>query len=252
MAFSSSAQESIQQQGISPLTYVSGSIKTYKIYEETTRTLFTNFKSLEVLCEMLVDFQSLEDSGCNLNHNVDTQEWNRFFDHLHGPVFPKLVKEFWIHPTAADNVVTSYVMGKKITITEDVIGRLYGHDGNGIKYLDMAKEISNLSLVSKEIFTDGMPSNNVKNLKTNLRVWAKILLGNINHRKSTTSSDLLNNNLKCLPFFIATKKKIHLPHTLFHHMKTCVKESRGEETQQRTWIPLGKIISDVLTENHLI
>ena len=39
---------------------------------------------------------------------------------------------------------------------------------------------------------------------------------------------------------------------LFNHLRTSVKETREEERTKRDWIPLGRLISDILTENKLI
>ena len=58
--------------------------------------------------------------------DVTAQGWNRYFDRLLGPTFPIIVKEFWIHATSSNHQFTSYVMGKKIVITEDLTGNLLG------------------------------------------------------------------------------------------------------------------------------
>ena len=45
---------------------------------------------------------------------------------------------------------------------------------------------------------------------------------------------------------------MNLTHLLFNHLRTSVKETREEERTKRDWIPLGRLISDILTENKLI
>ena len=86
-------------------------------YEEPIRTLITPIENLEVLSELIIDFESLQENGFNLYEDVTAQGWNRYFDRLLGPTFPILIKEFWIHATSSNHQVTSYVMGKKIVIT---------------------------------------------------------------------------------------------------------------------------------------
>ncbi|XP_058726436.1 uncharacterized protein LOC131597781 [Vicia villosa] len=169
-----------------------------------------------------------------------------------GPVFRKLVKELWIHVTASNNQVTFYVIGMKIVITEYPIGKLLGHDGNGIKCADMADKKSDLAIISKEIITSGQPSNKFKDLKSNLRIWARILLGCIHHRKATSSSDYINIYQQYMLYFISTNQKVHLPHSLFSHLKISVNEIREEVKTKRDWIPLGRLISDILIEHRLI
>ena len=63
-------------------------------YEEPIRTLLTLVDNLEVLCELIVNFESLQENGFNLYEDVSAQGWNRYFDRLLGPTFPILVKEF--------------------------------------------------------------------------------------------------------------------------------------------------------------
>ncbi|KAL5074103.1 hypothetical protein RYX36_013087, partial [Vicia faba] len=113
--------------------------------------------------------------------------WTKYFDRLIDPVFPKLVKEFWIHATTSNRHVMSYVMGKKIVIIEDLIGKLIGHDRSGIKCSEMEE-----------------------------------------------------------------KAKVHLPHIMFNHLKTSVKETREKERTKRELIPLRILISDILKEIRLI
>ena len=66
-----------------------------------------------------------------------------------GSSFPRLVKELWIHATTSNHQVTFFVMGKKIVISEDLIGQLIGHDDDGIRCSDMADKSSYLTKISK-------------------------------------------------------------------------------------------------------
>ena len=45
---------------------------------------------------------------------------------------------------------------------------------------------------------------------------------------------------------------MNLAHLLFNHLRTGVKETKEYEHTKRDWIPLGRLISDILTENRLI
>ena len=93
----------------------------------------------------------------------------------------------------------------------------------------MAEIGSDLNKVSQEIFTSGQPSNKIKDLKDYLRIWARIILGYINYRKPTISPDYINIDQQYLLYLIATRVRINLPHLLFNHMKTLIKETREEE-----------------------
>ena len=124
MASSSSSQNSQRVPG--------SSFSIVERYEEPSRTLLTSIDSLEVLCKLIIDFESRKENNYDLTPDVEFQGWTRYFDRLLGPVFPKLVKEFWIHATTSNHQVTSYMMGKKISISEDLIARLISHNGGGI------------------------------------------------------------------------------------------------------------------------
>ena len=161
-------------------------------YEEPYRTLLTPINNLEVLSELIVDFGSLQENGFNLYEDVTSQGWNRYFDRLVGQKFPILVKEFWIHASSSNHLVTSYVMGKKIVITEDLISKLIGYNGGGVICIDMAERCSDVASIAREIFTHGLPSSKIRDLKDHHRIWARIILGCINHRKPTSSPDYIN------------------------------------------------------------
>lgn len=70
-------------------------------------------EDLEVLCEMIVDFDNLKANGYDLIGDVKTLGWEKFFNRLKGPVYPELVKKFWIHATISKLQISLYVMGKK-------------------------------------------------------------------------------------------------------------------------------------------
>ena len=116
----------------------------------------------------------------------------------------------------------------------------------------MADRCSDLKSIAKEIFTSRQPSSKIRDLKDHYRIWARIILGCINHRKPTSSPDYINIDQQFLLYFIAKKTKINLPHLLFNHLRKSVKEAREEERTKRDWTPLGRLISDVLTEDRLI
>lgn len=128
----------------------------------------------------------MKENGCDLTAYVQFHGWTKFFDCLIGPAFPKLVKELLIHATASNHQVTSYVMGKNIVIIEDIIRKDIVHDGSGIRCSEMADKGSDL------IFTFGKPSNKIKHLKYHLKIWARIIMGRMNHGKPATSPDYIN------------------------------------------------------------
>ena len=122
----------------------------YIVPERTTLILV---ESLEVLSELMVDFENLRENGFDLFPAVKFQGWESYFDRLNGPVFPHMVKEFWIYAIATTKVILSFVMGKEISITENLIRRLLGFKGLGVTGMTTGR--MEMSRVYTEIFTNG-------------------------------------------------------------------------------------------------
>lgn len=70
-----------------------------------------------------------------------------------------------------------------MVITERLIAKLIGYDGYRKRCYQMVGRKFDLIEISKLIFTSKIHSNKIKNLQSNSRIWAKILLGCIHHRK---------------------------------------------------------------------
>lgn len=56
--------------------------------------LATPFDKLEVFCESLVDFENMKRNGIDLTLGLRKQGWENYFQHLYGPIYTFLVKEF--------------------------------------------------------------------------------------------------------------------------------------------------------------
>lgn len=224
-----------------------------QIYKEPMRTLLTPVNKLEVLCELMVDFDSMAENGFDFRQIVRFQGWTKYFERLVGPVFPILVKEFWIHAQVYPKFILSSVMGKAIVITEKLICQLIGCDD--VVVTPPASRV-NLASVYLEIFTSGFHSNKIRDLKPPYKIWAKIFLGCIFHRKPSNSPDYINNEQLYLLYCIGKDFKVDLPHLLFDHLWNHVKETREKAKSKslkiRDWIPMGRLISDILTENGLV
>ncbi|KAI5429355.1 hypothetical protein KIW84_034094 [Lathyrus oleraceus] len=216
--------------------------------------LATPFEGLEVLCETLVDFD-MKRNGVDLTEELRQQGWGNYFQRLYGPVYPLLIKEFWRFADADDHFIVSYVLGVKIVITEKSIASLLNMERDG------GKRIYNINPRSKRITeeinptifklnAEGNPSKN-KELHQNLRVWLKIILGTIHHRPASNSSNYINADQKCILYCIHKGVKICLPALLFRYLRDSVRETRNN-MKLRSYIPLGRLLSDVFIENGLV
>lgn len=220
-------------------------------YVALERTLFTPVDKLEVHCETFVNFDSFADNGFDFREIVKFQGWEKFFDRLLGPVFPVLVKEFWIHASVYPKVVVSSIMGTKYMVTEQLIRQLVGYKHEDVDYLPPARR--DMEEIYAEVFVFGKHSNKIKDLKPHYKVWAKIFIGCIFHRKNTNSPDYINNEQIYMLYCIGTNIRIDLPHAIFEHLCTQVRETRDDgKNRNRLWIGMGRLLFDILTKSGLV
>src|SRR3954466_3074151 len=71
---------------------------------------------LEVLCELMVDFDNIEEHQLSLKENITFQGWTSIFAGFCGPDYPDLVKEFWIPAVVAPKSILSFVHGKFVRV----------------------------------------------------------------------------------------------------------------------------------------
>jgi hypothetical protein len=202
-----------------------------------------------------VDFDNMRRNGIDLTDELRNQGWETYFKRLYGPVYTNLVKEFWRFADADDHFIVSYVLGVKMVITEKSIAALLGMEKDGGRRIYninprekyMSHEIN--PTISKQN-AEGNPSKN-KELHQNLRVWLKIILGTIHHRPASNSSDYINTDQKCILYCIHKGLKLCLPALLFKYLRGFVRDTRNN-MKPRNYIPLGRLISDVLIESGLV
>ncbi|XP_050896337.1 uncharacterized protein LOC127103091 [Lathyrus oleraceus] len=217
--------------------------------------LATPFEKLEVLCESLVDFENMKRNGVDLTKELRMQGWETYFQRLYDPVYTYLVKEFWSFTYSYDHYIVSDVLGFKIVITEKSIASLLNMEKTG------GRRIYNINPRSKYLSQEiaptifqqnakGKQSKN-KELHQNLRFWLNIILGTIHHHPASNSSDYINTYQKCILYCIHKGLKLNLPALLFKYLRDSVKDTRNN-MKTRNYIPLGRIISDVLIESGLV
>ncbi|XP_057418705.1 uncharacterized protein LOC130712905 [Lotus japonicus] len=217
-------------------------------------------KDLQVLCELRVDFKNLAENGLDLLPAVKFQGWEGYFNRLTRPIYYKLVKEFWKHAECDDLQVVSYVLGKKIIITERSIALLLGLDTiRGYRFwandskLNKVKDTINSELYAN--WKSGKSDYKTRELHLDLRIWHKIILNCFNPRPTGSSPDYINFNQKVMLYFIKTGQKICLPYFLFTYLKDCIRRSRTTAAATKNtirYIPFGRVLSDIFVESKLV
>lgn len=82
---------------------------------------------LITILEQVVNFEKLKATGSNIQNLVTSKQWGNYFEMRHGPVFPSIVKSFWVNVVIHfnnDNVkeIWYVILNTLITITPSLIG----------------------------------------------------------------------------------------------------------------------------------
>ena len=116
----------------------------------------------------------------------------------------------------------------------------------------MVERESNLAELSKVIFVSGKHSSKVNDLHPKLKAWIRIILGCVHHRKFTNSYDYINVDQQYILYYITTEKKVNLLALLFKHLRDNVKDTRDGSKKMKNYIPLCRLVLDILMESKLI
>ena len=218
------------------------------------------FDTLKVLTELRVDFNNIAANGMDLRAEMISQGWEMYFARLQGPVYKNLIKDFWRQADCDSHYVVSHVLGQRIIITEKSIAQLLSlpHLGGKRIYGKDNKSSFVRSTINREIFSNFAPDKTEyksKSLIPQLRIWHKIILGCINPRPSTSSSDYINANQKYMLYYLMKHEKICLPSILFYYLRDSIPKTRttaNEGKKVPTCIPFGRLLSDIFVENGLV
>src|SRR3954470_18941799 len=213
---------------------------------------------LEVLCESAVDFNNLRANGFHPDARILVQGWSNYLDRLVGPIYPDLVKDFWVHATVTPTAIISFVLEHEVVITEKLIRKLYnlndeegctGHQPGRVSWFQVENQIS---------LAFGADSHKTGTLRPFYQVWAEIILGSLHHRKKMFSpSAYISPDHNYTLFCIGKKIELNISHILFENLKTSIFESREDERAKyphipRKTIPFGRMISDILIESKVV
>src|SRR3954467_2269839 len=221
------------------------------------KTCLIPTEELKVLCESAVDINNLKANGFQCDVRIFEQGWSKYLDRLVGPIYPELVKDFWVHATVTPTAIISFVLGHEVIITEKLIRKLYSlNDEEG--WAGLQPHTVDWALVEKQISSVvGIDSHFTGNLRPFYKVWAEIILGSLHHRKRMLCSSYISQTHKYTLFCIGRKIEINISHILFENLKTSIFESREDERAKyphipRTTIPFGRMISDILIESKVV
>src|SRR4051812_26662684 len=141
------------------------------------KTCLIPTKELEVLCESIVDINNLKANGFQCDVRIFEQGWSKYLDRLVGPIYPELVKDFWVHATVTPTAIISFVLGHEVVITEKLIRKLYNlNDEEGCTGPQQGT-VSWFQVEQRISLAFGIDSHNTGTLRPFCQVWAEIILG---------------------------------------------------------------------------
>src|SRR3954466_3693192 len=206
---------------------------------------------LEVLCELMVDFDNIEEHQFHLKEDMMFQGWTSLFTEFCGPVYPDLVKEFWVHAVVAPKSILSFVHGKFVVVTENILRMMFD-----LRNPEGAFEIDQRAVwddVLSTLYTDVKETKRVKDMRDLYKIWTKILLGCFYHKKGTHAADFVNNEQKYILYCIATQKKVDVIYIIFNHMWNALRDSiNAFRIKKCTIIPFGRIITNLLVHSKIV
>ena len=180
----------------------------------------------------------------DLTQELENQGWDNYFNRIYDPIYTFLVKEFWTFADCDDHYFVSYVLGIKTVITEKSIAKLLNMEKTGGRRIyninPRAKYMSQKVILT--IFSHNSEGKSYKNkeLHQNLRVWLKIILGTIHYRPSSSSSDYINTDQKCILYCLHKGLKLNLLYLIFKYLRDFVRDTRNN-MKPENYIPLGRL-----------
>jgi len=277
MASSSSVLES----AIQDTTQGTSTKQEALVYEIRGRTMSLEECDLHVQVERPIDFTSLALNGCNIKEYYESQDLIHYFNMLNGPTYENLVRNFWVRASVYDKHDAKEEMDEKILIDPSLARKSREEMGlepfvdpeirssiMGIPVFISQAVISYvMRRVSKGNFKDGMDNNkkspwndivketmfinkkkgSYSNLSMEKRMMLKIQNENLLPKGGGSDQPSLEHTV-FLHFFI-NKEKENMLKYIFKHM---VKTLRESQLNNRTWIPYGRFISEILYQGGIL
>ncbi|PNX98634.1 hypothetical protein L195_g021885 [Trifolium pratense] len=232
------------------------------------------------LSEKMVDFDSLQANGFDVKQYFSTQGWDKYFDMLNGPIYPDLLKKFWMKAKVFDKFeaekeeraaierdpslkgktrkdmglleftgkqIRSNICGMNMAFSPIHFNALLGLPNSGIELDAFEKDTRYRDDLLHLICTDLKLKGKVKGLTDECRVLFKIILAAISPRVGGT--DTISWTHRHLLYFLLTGKKVNLGDYFFERICEAIFSSKS---QRKTTIVYPRLLSDLLYQGHVV
>jgi len=244
-------------------------------YEIKGRTMSLEEWDLTVQVESPIDFASLSYHGCNIKEFYESQDLLSYFDMLNGPTYVNLIRHLCVRAHVYDKHVAKLEMDEKLLIDPSLAGKT--REEMGLEpFIDTEIRLSIMGVpvfISQDIiayvirrasegsFKDEMDNNKKspwneivnqtmfnnkkKGAYSDLRMEKKMLLKiqNENLLPKRGGSDQPSLEHRVFLHYFIKKEKANVTKYIFKHMIKALKES---QSIKRTWVPYGRLISEIL------
>ncbi|CAJ2645570.1 unnamed protein product [Trifolium pratense] len=235
---------------------------------------------LTLLPEKMVDFDSLKENGYDVKPYFSAQGWNKYFDMLNGPIYPDLLKKFWMkarvfskfeakqeelaaierNPSLKGKTrkemglleftgtqIRSNICGINLTFSPIHFNALLGLDNSGLVLDDFEKDTRFREELLHRMCIDMKLKGKVKGLTDECRVLFKIILSTISPRVGGT--DTISWPHRHLIYFLLTERKVNLGKYFFERICEAIFQSKS---QRKTTIVYPRLLSDLLFQGHIV
>ncbi|CAJ2657512.1 unnamed protein product [Trifolium pratense] len=235
---------------------------------------------LTLLPEKMVDFDSLKENGYDVKPYFSAQGWNKYFDMLNGPIYPDLLKKFWMkarvfskyeakqeelaaierNPSLKGKTrkemglleftgtqIRSNICGINLTFSPIHFNALLGLDNSGLVLDDFEKDTRFREELLHRMCIDMKLKGKVKGLTDECRVLFKIILSTISPRVGGT--DTISWPHRHLIYFLLTERKVNLGKYFFERICEAIFQSKS---QRKTTIVYPRLLSDLLYQGHIV
>jgi len=234
-----------------------------------------------VQVEWPVDFASLIQNGCDIVDYYEAQDLGIYYSMLNGPTYESLVKHFWVRASVydkkaakleedhkvlidpslegksrqemglepfVDTEIRSSIMGVLVFINQETIAYVIGRTskGNFKDGLDNNKK-SHWNEVVNETMFNSKKKGSYSNLSMEKKMMLKIQNENLLPKGGGSDQPSLEHRV-FLHFFLK-KEKANVPKYILKHMVKALTES---QINNRTWIPYGRLISEIFYQGGML
>ncbi|XP_045791712.1 uncharacterized protein LOC123886441 [Trifolium pratense] len=235
---------------------------------------------LTLVSEKMVDFNSLKANNFDMEPYFAHQGWNRYFEMLNGPIYPDLLKHFWMKAKIFTKYeakqeelqaieknprlkgksrkemgliefngtqIRSNICGMNLIFSKVHFNALLGLEDKGLILEMFEKDTRYREDLLHRMFLDVNQKGKVKGMIDECRVLFKIIISSICPRLGGT--DTISWTHRHLIYFLLTQKKVNLGDYLFERVCEAIFLNK---TQRRTSIVHPKLLSELFFQCRIV